>query len=55
MVSVGEVKSGDVHAGVEHLDEHVGVPAGGTERAHDLGLSLAKVDLLEDVLEADAT
>lgn len=54
VVSVREVKSGNVHASVEHLDEHVGVPAGGSEGANDLGLPLAKVDLLEDVLEADS-
>jgi hypothetical protein len=28
VVSVGEVKSSDVHASIEHLDQHVSVPAG---------------------------
>ena len=40
VVSVGEVKAGNVHASVEHLDEALGVPAGGSEGADDLGLSL---------------
>ena len=54
VVAVREVETSDVHAGVEHLDEHVGLPAGGSERADDLGLARGEVDLLEDVLEADA-
>ena len=55
MIAVREVETGDVHAGVEHLDEHVSVPAGGSQGANDLGLAHVEVDLLEDVLEANAT
>ena len=54
MITVREVKTGDVHAGIEHLHEHISVPAGRAERADDLGLALAEIDLLEDVLEADS-
>ena len=54
VITVGEVETGDVHASVEHLHEHISVPAGRAERADDLGLALAKVDLLEDVLEANS-
>mgnify|MGYP006259916137 CR=1 FL=1 len=54
MITVREVETGDVHASVEHLDEHLSVPAGGSERADDLGLALAELDVLEDVLELDA-
>jgi hypothetical protein len=50
-----KVETSDVHAGVEHLDEHVDVPAGGSERANNLGLTVLKLDLLENVLESDAT
>ena len=53
MVTVGEVQASNVHAGVKHLDEHVNVPAGGAKSADDLSLALVKVDLLEDVLEAN--
>ena len=54
VITVREVETGDVHASVEHLDEHLSVPAGGSERADDLGLALAELDVLEDVLELDA-
>jgi len=54
VVSVGEVEAADVHAGVEHLDEHVDVPAGGTEGADDLDLAEVGVDGLEDVAELDS-
>ena len=55
VIAVREVESGDVHASVEHLDEHVSVPTGGSKCADDLGLAHVEVDLLEDVLEANAT
>ena len=54
MITVGEVKASDVHAGVEHLNEHFNIPAGWAEGAHDLGLAEAKVNLLENVLELDS-
>ena len=54
MISVGEVKTGNVHTGVEHLDEHVNIPAGWSKGADDLGLTHGKVDLLENVRELDA-
>ena len=53
VITVGEVETGDVHASIEHFDEHVGVPACGSESADDLCLAVAEIDLLEDVLEAD--
>ena len=54
VITVGEVETSDVHASVEHLHEHISVPAGRAERADDLGLAMGKVDLLEDVLEANS-
>jgi hypothetical protein len=44
MIAVREVETGDIHAGIEHLDEHIGVPAGRAQGANDLGLALAEVD-----------
>ena len=55
VITVGEVETSDVHASVEHLHEHISVPAGRAERADDLGLAVLELDLLKDVLEADAT
>lgn len=55
MVTVREVETRYIHASVEHLDEHLGVPAGGSQSADDLGLAVLELDLLKDVLEADAT
>ena len=54
VITVGEVETSDVHASVEHLHEHISIPAGRSEGADDLGLALAKVNLLENVLEADS-
>ena len=51
---MGEVETSDVHASVKHLDEHVDVPAGGSEGADNLGLAEAEVNLLEDVLELNS-
>ena len=53
VVTVREVETGDVHAGVEHADEHVGVPAGRADSADDLALAQIKVDRFEDVLETN--
>ena len=50
-----EVKTGNVHASVEHLDEHLDVPTGGSESANDLGLALIEVNLLKNVLESNTT
>ena len=54
MIAVREVETRYIHASVEHLDEHVNVPAGGAQCANNLGFALAELDLLEDVLESDA-
>jgi len=53
VVTVREVETGDVHAGVEHADEHLGVPAGRADSADDLALAQIKVDRFEDVLETN--
>lgn len=53
MVTMREVETGNVHASVEHLYEHVDVPASGSERADNLCLTLVEIDCLKDVLEAD--
>jgi len=55
MVSMREVETSDIHASIKHLDKHVYVPACGSQGADDFGLTLAELDLLKDVLEADAT
>ena len=49
MVTVGEVKTGDIHARIQHFDEIFNIPAGGTKGANDFGLSSVGVDALEDV------
>ena len=54
VVAVREVEPGHVHAGVKHLDEHIGLPAGWAEGANDFGLAKVEVDRLEDVVEPDA-
>ena len=54
VIAVREVETRHIHASVEHLDEHVDVPAGRAQCANDLGFALAELDLLEDVLESDA-
>jgi hypothetical protein len=54
VVSVGEVEAADVHAGIEHLNEHVDIPAGGTEGANNLDLAEVGVNGLEDVAELDS-
>jgi hypothetical protein len=53
VVAVGEVETGDIHAGVDHLNEHLGGVAGGAERADDLGAAEAGIDGFEDVVELD--
>ena len=55
VISMREVKTGNVHASVEHLDEHLDVPTGGSESANDLGLALIEVNLLKNVLESNTT
>ena len=55
VISVGEIETSDIHAGVEHLHEHLDIPAGGSEGANDLGLALVEINSLKDVLESDAT
>ena len=54
MVSVGEVQTRYVHAGIEHLDEHFHIPAGWTEGADNFGLSGVGVDCFEDVVKFDS-
>ena len=54
VITVGEVETGDIHACIEHLNQHVNIPAGGSESTNDLSLAHGKVDLLENVLELDA-
>lgn len=55
MVTVREVETGDVHARVEHLDQHLGVPAGWAQCANNFGLALVEINRLKDVLEADTS
>ena len=53
VITVREVETGDVHASIKHLDEHVNVPAGWAQCADYLGFALVEIDLLKDVLESD--
>ena len=39
VVAVGEVQPGHVHAGVHHLQQHLGAPARRADGAHDLRLA----------------
>ena len=55
MVSVREIEAGYIHSCVQHLHEHLGLPTGGSKGADDLSLALRQLDLLEDILESDAT
>ena len=55
MVSVREVEASYIHSCVQHPHEHLSLPAGGSKRADDLGLALTQLNLLEDVLETNAT
>lgn len=54
MVTVGEVEAGNVHAGINHLDEHVDFPAGWAKSANDFGSALGNIDGFEDVGEFDS-
>ena len=54
MISVGEIETCDVHACVNHFDEHFDVPAGGSESANDLGFARLRIDCLKNVLEFNA-
>ena len=54
VVSVGEVQTRHVHAGIEHFDEHFNIPAGGAEGADNFGLSGVGVDCFEDVVKFDS-
>ena len=54
VVSVGEVQTRHVHAGIEHLDEHFHIPAGWTEGADNFGLSGVGIDCFEDVVKFDS-
>lgn len=51
---MGEIETCDVHASVDHLDEHVDVPAGGAQSAHNFGFARCRVNRLKNVLEFDA-
>ena len=61
MVTVREVEAHNVHAGIEHLNEHVHVPAGRPKKskrllcvphgADDLRLSVLKVDRIKNLVE----
>ena len=50
MVADSHVDSCDVHAGLDELGLLVDVPGGWPEGAHDLGLSVHDIDVLEDLL-----
>lgn len=49
VVTVREVEARDVHAGVNHFNEHIDIPAGWPEGANDFGSALGDVDGFEDV------
>lgn len=55
MISVGEVQTSNVHTGIKHLDEHLGVPASGSESADNLGLTGFHVHGLEHLSVFDSS
>lgn len=55
MVSVREIEASYIHSCVQHPHEHLSLPTGGSKRADDLSLALRELDLLEDILETNAT
>ena len=54
MITKAEVQSDNVHAGVKHLTHLLLIVARGAQRADNRSLTLVQIDLLKDVLEADA-
>ena len=54
VVSMGEIETGNIHASIDHPDEHVLLPTGRAQSANDLSLAMGQIDLLEDILELDA-
>lgn len=53
VVAMGKVEAGDIHAGVNHLNEHLGGVAGWAECADYLCAAEAGVDRFKDVVELD--
>lgn len=53
MVAVREIQTRDIHASINHPDEHVSLPAGRSEGNDNLSLTMGQVNLLKDALEVD--
>jgi len=51
---VREVETSDVHAGIEHFNEILDIPALWTKGANNFGLSRVGVDALEDVCKLNS-
>lgn len=54
MISEGEIEANDIHAGVKHLAHGLRVVAAGPQRPNNRRLALIQIDLLKDVLKANA-
>ena len=52
---MGEVQASDVHTSIEHLDEHIDIPASGSEGANDLGFASSHIDGLEHLRKSDVS
>lgn len=53
VITVGEVETSDVHAGVDHLYEGLNRVASGSKGADDLGAAEVGINRFEDVVELD--
>ena len=53
VVTVRKVKTCNIHACVNHFNEHVDIPAGWPESADDFGATFGDIDGLKDVGELD--
>lgn len=53
VVTMGEVEAGDVHTGIDHLDELLNFVAGGSKSADDFGAAEVGVNGFKDVVELD--
>jgi len=51
---MGEVESGDIHAGVKHFDETVYIPAGGSKGANNFGFACLDIGGGKDAVKLNS-
>jgi len=54
VISMGEVESGDIHAGVKHFDETVYIPAGGSKGANNFGFACLDIGGGKDAVKLNS-